>query len=152
MCQIQLNEVSVLRPIAEYAAPLWHSGLTDKDTRKLEMLQKKVLAIILGTVYIDNRKHYRVNENICTYEETLQLFGLTTLKIRREILTKNFALNAVASTNHSSMFEKNNSDYMNTRNRLFFKEPFCNTDRYYNSAIPYMTRLLNEIYLNPEKV
>ena len=33
--------VSVLRPISEYAAPLWHSGLTEKDTSKLEMLQKK---------------------------------------------------------------------------------------------------------------
>ena len=42
---------SILRPIAEYAVPLWHSGLTEFDSYKIEMLQKRVLATILGTIY-----------------------------------------------------------------------------------------------------
>lgn len=45
----------VLRPIAEYAAPLWHSGLLDVDTRKLEKLQRMAIGLILGTKYIDYR-------------------------------------------------------------------------------------------------
>ena len=143
--------ISVIRPISEYTAPLWHSGLSDKATKKLEMLQKTVLAIILGTVYVNNRKHYKVDKKPHTYIETLQLVGLTTLQSRRETLTRKFAINTLASANHSSMLVKNDSKYMNTRNRLVFKEPFCNTDRYYNSAMPYMIRLLNKMYLNPEK-
>ena len=140
--------VSVLRPISEYAAPLWHSGLTEKDTSNLEMLQKKVLTIILGTVYIDNRKYYKVENKTYTYEKTLQLIGLTSLKCRREALTSKFAVNAVLSQNHSSMFAKNDTDCMITRNRLNYKEPKCKTNRYYNSAIPYMTRLLNNMCKN----
>ena len=33
----------LLRPIAEYAAPLWHSGLTKCDSEKLERLKKRLL-------------------------------------------------------------------------------------------------------------
>ena len=98
--------VSVLHPISEYAAPLWHSGLTEKDTSKLEMLQKKVLTIILGTLCIDNRKYYKVENKPYNYEETLQLMGLTSLQCRRELLTSKFALGAVISKNHCSMFQK----------------------------------------------
>ena len=140
--------VSVLRPISEYVAPLWHSGLTEKDTSKLKMLQIKVLTIILGTEYIDNRKYYKVENKTYTYEKTLQLIGLTSLKCRREALTSKFAVNAVLSQNHSSMFAKNDTDCMITRNRLNYKEPKCKTNRYYNSAIPYMTRLLNNMCQN----
>ena len=50
--------ISILRPITEYAAPLWHSGLTECDVSRIEMLQKKVLGIILGTVYVDNKRRY----------------------------------------------------------------------------------------------
>lgn len=32
---------SMLRPVTEYAVPLWQSGLTESDSNKIEMLQKK---------------------------------------------------------------------------------------------------------------
>ena len=31
---------AIIRPLVEYAAPLWHSGLTETDSKKLEVLQK----------------------------------------------------------------------------------------------------------------
>ena len=102
-------------------------------------------------MYIDNRKYYKVENKPYTYDKTLQLIGLTSLQCRREVLTSKFALNAVLSQNHSSMFEKNYTDCMITRNRLNYKEPKCKTNRYYNSAIPYMTRLLNCICQNTKK-
>ena len=37
---------------------------------------------------------------------------------------------------------------MATRNRLFLNEPKCQTDRYAKSAVPYMTRLLNGVFLS----
>ena len=139
--------MSILRPITEYAAPLWHSGLTECDVSRIEMLQKKVLAIILGTVYVNNKRHYKINNKLYSYDNALQLLGLTTLKKRREVLTNKFALDALKSEAHSNIFVKNYCNYMNTRNRLVLKAPNCKTDRYFNSAIPYMTRLLNNVYL-----
>ena len=41
------------RPIAEYAAPLWHSGLSNCDSMKLERLQKRAVGLILGTTYVN---------------------------------------------------------------------------------------------------
>ena len=32
---------SIVRPVTEYAVPLWHSGLTENDSNKIELLQKK---------------------------------------------------------------------------------------------------------------
>ena len=47
--ELLLNAWKVLlRPITEYAAPLWHSGLSKSDNNKLESLQKKAVGIILG--------------------------------------------------------------------------------------------------------
>ena len=46
---------TIIRPITEYAAPLWHSGLTETDCKKIEKLQKKALGIILGVTYSMNR-------------------------------------------------------------------------------------------------
>ena len=139
---------SILRPIAEYAVPLWHSGLTEFDSYKIEMLQKRVLATILGTSYVDFRKHYKVEDKLVTYEDAVQLIGLTTLKHRREVLTNKFALDTVRSQKHSELFVKNLNNYMATRNRLFLNEPKCQTDRYAKSAVPYMTRLLNGVFLS----
>ena len=105
---------SILRPIAEYAVPLWHSGLTEFDSYKIEMLQKRVLATILGTSYVDFRKHYKVEDKLVTYEDAVQLIGLTTLKHRREVLTNKFALDTARSQKHSDLLVKNLNNYMAT--------------------------------------
>ena len=135
---------TILRPNAEYAAPLWHSGLTTSDTKRLERLQKIVLGIILGTTYIDCRKHYKIDNKPYTYEETVQILGLTTLYQRREDLTNNFALQTVAKEFHSDMFPLSETSRINTRSRAIYSEFICKTNRYYKSAIPYMARNLNK--------
>merc|ERR1711989_218748 len=50
----------LIRPITEYAAPLWHSGLSKEDTSKLESLKKKAVGMILGTFYLDHKRYYKV--------------------------------------------------------------------------------------------
>ena len=90
----------VLRPITEYAAPLWHSGLCDIDTKRLEKLQKKVLGMILGTKYIENKRYYSILGEPVPYNLALQKYGLTTLQQRREVLTQKFALETVKNENH----------------------------------------------------
>ena len=37
-----------MRPVLEYAAPLWHPGLTQKQMDQVENIQKRVCRHILG--------------------------------------------------------------------------------------------------------
>ena len=135
----------VLRSRTEYAAPLWHSGLTDSDSRNLERLQKSALGIILGVTYVDFKKHYKVRGRVVPYEEALALLKLPTLSARRETLTRKFAEDTFNNERHKGFFEESNDTGHDTRLKQPIKVPFCKTDRYRNSAIPYMSRLLNEI-------
>jgi len=40
--------IAVIRPVMEYAAPVWHTGLTAELTESLESVQKRALRIIFG--------------------------------------------------------------------------------------------------------
>ena len=141
----------MLRPSTEYAVPLWHSGLTKDDSDKIESLQKKALMFILGCTYIDFKRHYKVGDELLSYNDTLKKLELTTLKERREVLTTNFAITTAQSKLHEDMFTKRKSQNIKTRNTFVIEEPFCYTDRYKKSAIPYMSRILNGVFLSQKK-
>ena len=115
-----------IRSILELAVPVWHSGLTAKQIRDIERVQKTALMIILGTNYFD-------------YEVACTLMGVEPLAIRRETLCLKFAEKDVKKDN--SLFNKSE---VNTRNKNLVIEPKCNTKRFRNSSIPYLSRLLND--------
>ena len=68
---------AIVRPVMEYASPVWYYGLTVEQSNTLESLQKRALTV---TIIFYNSD----------YATTLTLFGLTTLKSRREQLIVNF--------------------------------------------------------------
>ena len=138
---------SILRPNTEYAVALWHSGLSSQDSNRIERLQKRVLAIIFGTVYIDFKRYYKINHHNLTYMEALHVTGLTTLRDRREVLTNNFALDMAKNENHNDLFPKYKHISTKTRNQCMINEILCKTNRYYKSAVPYMARVLNRVVL-----
>jgi len=67
---------SVIRPVLEYASPVWHSSLTVAQTKALEYLQKRAMTIMFSGG-ID-----------CT--TCLIIAGVDTLAARCEYLTKRF--------------------------------------------------------------
>ena len=136
----------VLRPITEYAAPLWHSGLTAAESNRLENLQKRAIGFILGTTYKDHKRFYRVNGEEKDYVEALNYLNLTALKERRESLTCKFAIDTAKNERHKGFFEIKTPTKYNTRSMVNFKEKFCVTERYKQSAIPYMSRILNKVH------
>ena len=142
---------TMLRPTTEYAVPLWHPGLTECDSNQIELLQKKALMFILGCTYMDYKRYYKLGNELFTYENILDKFGLTTLKDRREVLTNKFAITTARNAKHDDMFIKKQSRNIKTRNMFVIEEPFCYTDRYYKSAIPYMSRILNGVFLSKKK-
>jgi len=66
---------TVIRPVLEYACPVWHTSLTAAQTKVLESLQRRALCII----YEDG-----------DYMLLLIRAGFDTLEARREQLTERF--------------------------------------------------------------
>ena len=112
-----------------FGAVCYHSALTLDQRNKLELQQKRSLAIILGRDY----KHY---------SQARALVNLPELESLREQACLRWAKKAQSSPSHSHLFPVNTSDF-NTRNKKAFLEFNCKSAKYYNSAIPSMARALN---------
>ena len=118
---------------------------------KQNFYKKKALGIILGCVYIDNKRYYNLNNNIVSYEHALQKLSLTPLHERRKVLTSKFAIDTARNVKHYDFFIINQVKNITTRNMFVLDEPYCKTERYFKSAIPYMSRMLNGVYLSKKK-
>ena len=118
-----------VRSQLEICLQLWHSSLTSKENDDIERVQKIACAIILCSYD--------------SYSKNLETLGLKTLKDRRTDLCKEFAKKCVKNPRHSSLFPSSISR-PKTRNSKPFTEYKCRTQRFYKSAIPFLTRLLNE--------
>ena len=93
---------SIIRSILEYACPVWHPGLTAKQTKDIERVQKRCLKLIYPTL---------------SYSEVLLLSGLEELGIRRERITKEL-FDEIKHENHvlHSLLPKRNPESLRTRN------------------------------------
>ena len=116
--------------LAEMSAPAFHSSLTIEQSDQLEMIQKKAFAIILGSDY----KSYSNARNILNQE---------LLSTRRVQLCSKFALKCLKNPKHADLFPLRRNYF--TRQTTKLQEINCKTARYYNSAVPYLTRMLNQL-------
>ena len=116
----------------EYAAPVWHPGLTCQQSDALECIQKRALRIILGSDYT-------------CYAEALCRLNICTLKSRRELLCLKFAKSMFNSPTFRSWLPATRNEVHNRDLKLGLELsiPFARYDRYKNSAIPYFSSLLN---------
>ena len=91
-----------IRSTLEFAAPVFHSSMTQDQCRQVEMVQKKAFAIILGLGYR-------------SYEFALETLKQDRLDSRRESISLNFALKCSKSPRHNSMFPQNTNIRENMR-------------------------------------
>ena len=117
------------RAVLELAVPVWHSGLTSRQSSAIERCQQVAMAVIANSGWRD-------------YDATLARLGLTRLKVRREKLCRTFATRTVARSRHQDLFPKREHSH-HTRGGNTYKEDTCRTRRRFNSARPYLARLLN---------
>ena len=82
-------------------------------------------------------------ESYKCYENALTISKLPSLTERRSKLVLKFALKCVKHERTAVMFPKNKV-VKTTRHSEEYKVPYAKTERYKNSAIPSMARLLNE--------
>ena len=114
--------VTCIRPVTEYACPVYHNGLPKYLSDDLERLQKRALRIIYP---------------FTTYPEALAASNLTTLYDRRNALTTKLFNEISSNVNHKlhNLLPKSNSCNVNLRRKRSFNVPVCKTNRSMNSFI-----------------
>ena len=123
--------IKQIRSILEFGVPVWHPGLTVRDSNILERIQKASLSVILGPSYN-------------TYSGALTALNLNTLASRRESLCLTFALKCERSPRYQYWFKE--TAKQKTRNVTKYKQVWTRTKRFEKSPLPYLTSLLNEHY------
>ena len=115
--------------------------------------KKRAVGLILGTTYVNFEWRYKVNCKAVTYEVALKYLKIPKLVVRRESLSRKFAIDTFNNVRHKDFFEKKSIVRPNARFHPIVQEETCITERLKNSAIPYMSRLLNSTNIvNPELI
>ena len=112
----------------EYACPVWHSSLTAAQSSSLDRAQRVAMAAITGRWEP-------------SHTQQLLDLGLDRLKPRRDLLCKRFAERTAQSSRHADLFTRVQT---NTRMGNHYTEIRARTSTFHNSALPYLTRLLNK--------
>ena len=121
-----------IRSKLDSSSVVWHNSLTEKDINSLERVQKASVKIIL-------------KNNYKNYESALEMLNLDNLSDRRKKQSLKFAKDCLKHEQMKQMFpinEKNSQ--IQTRHKEMYKVNKANTERYRQSAVPYLQRLLNE--------
>ena len=117
---------TVVRPVLEYACPVWHSSLTDAQTESLESLQRRAMRII----------HPQID---C--RSAMILDDIDPLQDRREHLTQIFFTHNVLDPDsclHYLLPEPRNPEIIGRlRYPRTYEIPLTRTEHFLNSFIPY---------------
>lgn len=116
---------TVVRPILEYACPVWHSSLTKELSDCIERIQKRAIYVIFGTG---------------NYNEIIKKHHIDNLHDRREMLSKKFFNSIMSPTNclHYLLPEPRDIDVtIKLRNARVFIPETARTNRFKNSFIQY---------------
>ena len=119
-----------IRPLVEYASPVWNSGLTFKQSYDIERTQKVALKIILGRCYN-------------SYSDACNFFEIDTLADRREKLSVKFAVKTYRGERRRQFFNIPETERQ-TRKKKLVIENFARTKRCFNAPHNTLARILNE--------
>ena len=120
---------SMVRPVAEFAAPAYHSLLNASQTGMLEQLQARAMKIIFGW-------------NV-SYRTALLETNTPRLEERRQQLVEKFAQKCVKEERFKSWFPLNFEAPYDTRRREKYKISRGRTQRFYRNPLSYMRKYLN---------
>ena len=120
---------TVIRPVAEYCAVVYHSSLTDEQDEALDRLQNHALKCIYGTKM--------------KAAEMRGLAGLETLRKRREDLSDSFFKKCLKSDRFADWLPKKPPTRTRAGQGEVFVEEKARCDRLFNSPVFYARRRLN---------
>ena len=119
-----------IRSLLEFSVPVWNSSLIGEDIAKLERVQKIFLHISLGDQY-----H--------SYTFALKMSGLQKLSERRRKLCLGFAKKSLKHEKFTTWFKPNTKQTVTRQAQPKFCEVYRRTERFHNSPLSYLTRILN---------
>lgn len=120
-----------IRSVLEFCAPVWSSMLTAENISDIERVQKIALKVILNEKYVN-------------YDSACSLMKTKSLQLRRKDLSLHFALSCLKSEQNKHLFKQRKTICYSLRNIQSFEMPFCHSERYKSSPLPYLTSLLND--------
>ena len=107
---------TVIRPVIEYAVPVYHSLLTEDQNCLIESLQRRTLKVIYG--------------HKISYARALEISGLPTLEDRRKKIVKKFVLKLSTNSNFSHWIPTHRPYVYNMRNvQKYQEEKLCSNGR-----------------------
>ncbi len=114
---------SVIRSVLEYACPVWHPVLTQKQSDEIERVQKRVLRLIYPDL---------------SYNQALATTGLTKLQIRRENQTRDL-FNEIKDQQHvlHSLLPMRGTISLSSRNPYPYVIPITKPTRFGRAFIPH---------------
>ena len=119
-----------IRPVVEYAAPIWHCGLSTILTKGVERIQKRAVRIILG------------NHDL-TYDEALRRLNLQRLSTHRTELFAIFASSVERNPRTSYLLTQRDDTGYALRRVARYVKPRCRTVRFQRSPLLSIIDFLN---------
>ena len=120
--------VLFIRSLTEYCSVVFHASLTQKQSEKIEAIQKTSLKVILDGNYVS----YCASLEMCSLERLSTRRSRRQLSFSRRCLTNDFT-KQLFPLNENGRIEK-------------FKVNFARTQSYLRSAIPQCQRALNDYF------
>ena len=120
-----------IRSVLEYGAVVFHSGLTNRLSCDIENVQKLVLHLLSNYLGLQ-----------FSYSEACIYFMAEPLSLRRISLCENFIRRNRKSDN--CLFNKLSNTHNTRGSHTKFREYKCNSARFYNSPLVYLTRMANQ--------
>ena len=113
---------TIIRPVLEYACPVWSTSLPTYLSDAIEMIQKRVLRSIHPGLH---------------YDDILVLVGLQSLKKRRDNICKAYFNRLKCNTHRlNHLIPERRDVHYSLRNANVYPIPVTRTDRYKNSIVP----------------
>ena len=122
---------SMVRPVIEFAAPVYHTLLTATQRGELDRLQARALKIVFGWN--------------TSYKTALECSGTPRVEERTRDLFNRFAVKAAASSRFKRWFPLNKDSIHYTRTREKYYVPSTKTTRLLKNPIYQMRRYLNTL-------
>ncbi len=121
--ELLLFYITCIRPVVEYASPVFHDSLTQFLSNDLELIQKRAMKVIFPKA---------------TYDQALNFANIHSLKKRRQDLTDKLFHEITSNEDHrlNSILPSRNFNNFNLRNEHEFNIHF-QTQRFKNSFIVY---------------